>query len=72
MPKAKVVLFKPSGKYYTEEQWEIPEGSVGPWDMQLSRDFHRIAGGSVLVEAQEPWEYPHLFPGGVQYFSKLG
>lgn len=24
MAKAKVILFKPSGKYYTEEEWEIP------------------------------------------------
>ncbi len=22
--KAKVILFKPSGKYYTEEEWKIP------------------------------------------------
>lgn len=24
MAKAKVILFKDSGKYYTEEEWEIP------------------------------------------------
>lgn len=24
MAKAKVILFKQSGKYYTEEEWEIP------------------------------------------------
>ena len=23
-PRAKVILFKPSGKYYTEEDWRIP------------------------------------------------
>ena len=63
MAKAKVVLFKPSGKYYTDEEWEIPEGRVGPYDMVNSVDFRRIAGGSVLVETQEPWGYPHLFPG---------
>lgn len=22
--KAKVILFKPSGKYYTEEEWRVP------------------------------------------------
>lgn len=75
--KARVVLFKPSGKYYTEEEWEVPEDcpsytedgeyrprpAIGPYDMFFSRDFRRIGGGAVLVESQEPWGYPHLFPG---------
>ena len=61
---ATVVLFKPTGKYYTEEQWRIPEGAIGPYDMRESPDFRRISGqGAVLVETQEPWGYPHLFPG---------
>lgn len=65
--KAKVILFKPSGKYYTEEEWEIPKVQTGvyrgPAVMIDSPDFHRIDGGAVLVKTQEPWGYPHLFPG---------
>lgn len=60
---AKVILFKPSGKYYTEEQWKIPEDAIGPYDMERSLHFHRIGGGAVLVPSQEPWGFPHLFPG---------
>lgn len=61
--KARVILFKPSGKYYTEEEWSISEGAIGPYDMERSPDFRRISGGAVLVDTQEPWGYPHLFPG---------
>lgn len=72
---AKVILFKPNGKYYTEEEWRIPEQVpsesrpgqtrkvIGPYDMEHSPDFRRISGGAVLVESQEPWGFPHLFPG---------
>lgn len=60
--KAMATLFKPSGKYYTEERWEIPEGAIGPYDMERSKDFRRISGGAVLIDG-EPWGYPHLFPG---------
>jgi hypothetical protein len=74
---AKVILFRRSGKYYTEEEWEIPETVedysdergffrrevIIPYDMKQSKDFRRIDGGAVLVETQEPWGYPHLFPG---------
>lgn len=62
-PRATVILFKPSGKYYTEEDWIIPEGATGPYDMKRSPDFRRIGDGAVLVDTQEPWGYPHLFPG---------
>lgn len=70
-----VILFKPSGKFYTEEWWEIPDRVpsesrpgetrpvIGPSDMKHSRHFRRIGGGAVLVESQEPWGFPHLFPG---------
>lgn len=73
--KAKVILFKPSGKYYTEEEWEIPTreeviqrggspgDSVVPYCMRYSKDFRRISSGAVLIETQEPWGYPHLLPG---------
>lgn len=62
MAKATVILFKPSGKYYTEEEWEIPSKAIGPYDMERSTDFRRIAGGPVLIPTQEPWGFPHLFP----------
>jgi hypothetical protein len=73
MAKATVILFKLSGNFYTEEEWEIPVSVpravgpgnrtvVGPYDMDYSPDFHRICGGAVLVVTQEPWGYPHLFP----------
>lgn len=70
--KARVILFKDSGKYYTEEEWEIPTkeevvergglpgSSIGPFCMAYSRDFRRIGNGPVLVVSQEPWGYPHL------------
>lgn len=60
---ATVILFKPSGKYYTEEAWRIPADAIGPYDMERSPDFRRISGGAVLIDTQEPWGYPHLFPG---------
>lgn len=58
---AEVILFKDSGKYYTQEMWRIPEGAIGPYDMQFSPDFRRIGGGAVLVTSAEPWGFPHLF-----------
>ncbi len=57
---AKVILFKDSGKYYTQEYWDIPDDAIGPFDMERSKDFRRIGGGAVLVETQEPWGYPWL------------
>jgi hypothetical protein len=74
--KVKVMLFKPNGKYYGREEWEVPKEVkdkndyrgeftrevIGPYDMDQSPNFHRIDGGPVLVETQEPWGYPHLFP----------
>lgn len=73
--RVKVILFKPSGKYYTEEEWRIPTREqaeqhpaymrgdmVSPVCMLYSPDFRRISNGPVLIETQEPWGYPHLFP----------
>lgn len=64
--RATVILFRTSGKYYTEETWRIPEGAIGPFDMDKSPDFRRISGGQVLIPTQEPWGYPHLFPSEAQ------
>lgn len=61
--RVKAILFKPSGKYYTEEAWTVPENAIGPWDMIKSPDFRRISGGHVLIPTQEPWGFPCLFPG---------
>lgn len=36
--------------------------AMGPYDMDQSPDCRRIGGGSVLVESQEPWGFPHLSP----------
>lgn len=71
--KARVVLFKRTGKYYTQEDWRVPTREeaerhpgylpgdlMGPFCMVYSPDFRRIGGGAVLVETQEPWGYPHL------------
>lgn len=63
MAKAEVILFKPSGKYYTTDWWRIPPLAIGPYDMQDSPDFRRISGGAVLIVSQAPWGFPHLFPG---------
>lgn len=58
--KVEVHLFKDSGKWYTEEFWRIPDGAIGPHDMERSPDFHRIGGGKVLIPSQEPWGFPCL------------
>jgi len=65
--KAKIILFKGSGIYYTEEEWEVPLGAIHPADMLWSEDYHRIGTGAVLVVSQEPWGFPHLFPFAVSY-----
>lgn len=69
---AKVILFKESGKYYTEEPWEIPTieeieadgGSRGdqyyPGCMKYSKDARKIGNGYALVETQEPWGHPAI------------
>jgi hypothetical protein len=72
--KIKVTLFRASGKYYTEEDWELPTadeivergGSRGDYyapqtAMRYSENFRQIdALGPVLIDSQEPWGYPGL------------
>lgn len=57
---AKVILFRESGKYYTEKEWVIPENCITPSSMIYSINFRRIDNGKVLVVTQEPWGYPCL------------
>jgi hypothetical protein len=57
--KAKVSLFKPSGKWYTDEEWTVPKDAYAPICMIDSPDFRRIDDGPVLVLENE-WGYPHL------------
>ena len=63
MNMVRVTLFKESGKFYTEEDWRVPENAVGPYDMRRSEDFRRIGNGPVLIPESSPWGYPHIFPG---------
>ncbi len=56
--KASVSLFKPSGKWYCDEEWVIPDNAIGPWEMIDSPDFRRIDGGKVMIDG--PWGYPVL------------
>lgn len=66
---ATVVLFKPSGKYYTSEPWRVPEDAIGPYDMRRSPDFRQIDGGMVLVPSDAEfdgdvnWGFPCLLDG---------
>lgn len=58
-----VHLFKPNGKYYTTEDWLIPDESFGPHDMERSPDFRRIDGGAVYITNKSPWGFPTLLIG---------
>lgn len=63
--RVKVELYRTSGKYYTEEEWRIPDGAIGPHDMRNSLDFRRIdPAGVVVIPAQEPWGYPFVIMPG--------
>jgi hypothetical protein len=67
---ATVTLFKDTGKYYTQEAWAVPVNAILPSDMEMSPDFRRIGGGTVLVDSDAApecpearnWGFPHLFP----------
>ena len=53
--KASVILFRKSGKYYTQEEWEVPESALGPHDMVRSPDFRRIDATERIVAAAVAW-----------------
>jgi len=58
--KIVVILFKDSGKYYTEEEWTVTGNvNLGPSIMSMSPDFRRIGNGKVLVPTRY-WGFPHL------------
>lgn len=59
---ADVILFRASGKYYTEEQWAVPADAIGPYDMDRSPDFRRISDGGAVLITDQRWGFPHLFP----------
>lgn len=61
---AAVTLFKASGKYYTVEAWRVPVNAIHPADMLLSPDFRRISDGAVLVNGEEPMEFPDAVSWG--------
>jgi len=58
-----VDLFKPNGKFYTSEEWRVPEGAIGPTDMDRSPDYREIDGGPVLVTSSSAWGFPTLILG---------
>lgn len=69
MKTVNVTYFKPSGKYYTQETVELPEGMCG-YDALFHElpKRHRIKGMFMLVqnsepagEEKEPYIVPHLF-----------
>lgn len=63
-----VILFKDSGKYYSEESWRVPYEPLDPSEMVNSPDYHRIGNGKVLITSEahdhaskdQNWGYPHL------------
>lgn len=57
---ARVVRIKDSGKYYTEEQWRIPDNAYYPRSMAKSPDARLEDGGIYIVPAQYPWGYEEI------------
>lgn len=57
---ARVVRIKDSGKYYTEEEWRIPENAFFPRSMANSPDARLENGGIYIVPAQYPWGYEEM------------
>lgn len=57
---ARVVRIKDSGKYYTEEEWRIPENAHCPRDMADSPDARLDDYSIYVVPAQYPWGYEEI------------
>ena len=57
---ARVVRIKDSGKYYTEEEWHIPENAHFPRSMADSPDARLDDGSIYVVPAQYPWGYEEV------------
>ena len=66
MKTVKVIYFKPSGKYYTEEAVEVPENITTYEAMfKVLPTMHRIKEMKMLImdgdDGKEPYIVPHLF-----------
>lgn len=59
--KARIEYYKPSGKYYTEEDVELPD-NTNPWD-PIVRESVRIKDMIARYGEDAPWGFPILlFP----------
>ena len=60
-----VLLFKESGKYYTTDQWRLPEGFT-PGEsavvMRNSPDYRNLYG-PVLIPESDVFTVPHILTG---------
>lgn len=66
MKKVKIIYFKDSGKYYTDETVEIPE-SISGYEALVDElpKRQRANGMQMLVQNadnKEPFIVPHLYP----------
>ena len=65
MKRVKVTYFKPSGKFYTDEEELIEEGISGYEAHKVLKERHRIKNMYMLVgdsgDGLEPFIVPHLF-----------
>lgn len=56
-----VNFFKPSGKWYTSEDFEIPEGSrLGPAQLGDYLPQQRLLDMVAVTEGPTPWGYPQM------------
>lgn len=66
MKTVNITYFKPSGKYYTDEQVDIPEELSGYHAMfEEMPKHHRLTDMQMLItdsnDGKEPYIVPHLF-----------
>lgn len=56
--KCEIEYYKPSGKYYTTDEVELPEGTH-PWD-PIVRETVRIKDMIARYGSDAPWGFPIL------------